>query len=415
MSYLSTWLQQNTCTKPIYKTAKKIINSKNFSMQSLNVIQSYREAENKVRVNLVLPTLNKYKIFGGIATALKIYDYLGELLDADMRIIVIRQEKYNSKYSLLKEGYEYNTNSGSKQVIFMSDLDNKLAVREKDIFICTSWDTAYSFDSVMKWKKEVYGKKNAKMVYLIQDYEPGFYPWSTEYVLAESTYKNNSVETIALFNSKELYDFFELRGYQFYKKYYFVPNLNANLATFLKENNKEQNRKKRILIYGRPGTQRNVFELIVHSLRLWIEKINNPEQWEIISLGETFDDIDVGKNVKIRCLGKASLEEYAQMMLESYAGISLMASPHPSYPPLEMATFGIKVITNQFENKDLTDFNSNIVSLDQCTPEKISETLKEICLEYPNKIAEINTESSYVNDTTSLKDALEIIAKEFKN
>lgn len=41
-------------------------------------------------------------------------------------------------------------------------------------------------------------------------------------------------------------------------------------------------------------------------------------------------------------------------MLDTYAGISLMSSPHPSYPPLEMSVFGIKVITNNYSNKDLS-------------------------------------------------------------
>ena len=67
-------------------------------------------------------------------------------------------------------------------------------------------------------------------------------------------------------------------------------------------------------------------------------------------------------------VGKLTLQEYAKTLEESYAGISLMASPHPSYPPLEMSVFGVKVITNTFANKDLKDFNSNIVSLNNIVP-----------------------------------------------
>lgn len=413
MGYLSTWLQYNKLTKPVYKFTKKMIHKNDFSIQSINVVQCHKDAEKKVRVNLILPTLNKYKIFGGITTALKIYDSLCEILDADMRIIINRQEKFNKNFSLIKNGYSYNSEVGNKQVIFLSDLNNELKVREKDIFLCTSWDTAYCCDKIIEWKKEKFGEEYAKKIYLIQDYEPGFYAWSTEYLLAESTYKNNVVKTIALFNSKELIDFFELRGYSFYQKEFFTPCLNEELAKYL-NSNRSIKRKKRILIYGRPGTQRNAFELIVHSLRLWKKKMDNPEQWDIISLGETFDDIDLGDNVKIRCLGKATLKGYAKMMLESYIGISLMASPHPSYPPLEMSTFGMKVITNKFENKDLSRFNDNIISLSQSTPEIISEILKELCLEYPNQIANIQKESEYVNDNSSLTNALNMIAESFK-
>ena len=39
----------------------------------------------------------------------------------------------------------------------------------------------------------------------------------------------------------------------------------------------------------------------------------------------------------------------------SAIGISLMVSPHPSYPPLEMAHLGMLVLTNGFGAKDLVD------------------------------------------------------------
>ena len=59
-----------------------------------------------------------------------------------------------------------------------------------------------------------------------------------------------------------------------------------------------------------------------------------------------------------------------------------MVSPHPSYPPLEMATFGVKVITNTFSNKDLKDFSPNIISLDTVNPVTISNRLSNICSSY---------------------------------
>lgn len=71
--------------------------------------------------------------------------------------------------------------------------------------------------------------------------------------------------------------------------------------------------------------------------------------------------------MKVKSIGKVSLQEYARVMLESKIGISLMVSPHPSYPPLEMSSFGMKVITNKYDNKDLSGFNDNMISLDNCS------------------------------------------------
>jgi len=53
----------------------------------------------------------------------------------------------------------------------------------------------------------------------------------------------------------------------------------------------------------------------------------------------------------------------------------LMVSPHPSYPPLEMAAFGMGVVTNRYDNKRLDETMANVVSLESMTPESISAAL----------------------------------------
>lgn len=406
MGYFYTWVQMNPMTKKVYTTAKKIKRKNQFSLMNLNQLVGVKSQEQKMRINLLLPTLNKYKFFGGISTALKFYELLSEQLQVDVRIIVTRKEKYNEKFSKEFEGYTINQSNGSKRVSFLSD-NNHLEIRKQDIFLCTSWDTAYIIQSALEWQRKTYQLERVKLLYLIQDYEPGFYAWSTEYMLAESTYKSNKgVDLVGIFNSKQLYDFFELRGYYFWRKMYFTPSLNENLAEFLEKNQGRYKRKKRILLYGRPGTERNAFELIIHSLRLWAKKYEKADEWEVISLGENFEDIKVGEKVVLRCLGKATLEDYGRIMMESYIGISLMVSPHPSYPPLEMSTYGIKTITNTFENKELSSFNDNIISLDKCTPESICRQLIKICRQYPSQIATVYDKSDYVKGNDSMNQVI---------
>lgn len=410
MSYFVTWLQTNNITKDVFKLAKKIVRYNDFSLEDLRTIKCIKTDKKNTRLNLVLPTANKYKVFGGIATALKIFDMLAEEMSADVRIIIIGKEGFNRKYSLCREGYNYNSTEGQKQFVFLEDTDDELVVGENDIFMCTSWDTAYCIAPVIKWKKKIFPERNHKLIYLIQDFEPGFYSWSTEYLLADSTYRNVDIDTIAIFNSKELYDSFSLKHYEFYKKYYFMPTLNDSLAELLPKEYGE--RKKIILLYGRPGTRRNAFSLMLHALKLWATTFEDADQWSVIALGETFEDISLPNNVKVVCKGKVSLEEYAKFMSKSYIGISLMVSPHPSYPPLEMSTFGVKTITNTFENKDLSEFNSNIISLKRCTPETICDKLTELCKLYPQKLGEINSETEYVRGSERLLDILREVSKE---
>jgi len=129
------------------------------------------------------------------------------------------------------------------------------------------------------------------------------------------------------------------------------------------------------LIYGRPSVARNGFSLIIESLKRWASLQSNLQEWEVISVGEGHKPIPIGNGKVIRSLGKLSLEDYAELLLRSAIGISLMVSPHPSYPPLEMAHFGLLTITNSYANKNLSCCHENIYSIDCLTPDRIADAL----------------------------------------
>ena len=362
-----------------------------------------------VRLNLIVPSIDKKHVYGGIATALKLFHELAENKDIDTRIIVT-DASIDLNNCIKLNGYKkVNCNEDSnyrKEVIDLADRENKIIpVRKNDIFIATAWWTAYMISKLIIWQAQEYHMELNKLIYLVQDYEPGFYPWSTRYLLADSTYRLN-IPTIAIFNSKLLNEYFNDNGYTFYKSYYIEPVLNSVLRSYLMDNQGRFKRKKQILIYGRPSTERNAFELIVGALREWCKTQKNVQEWTILSAGEMHPDIHLFKGVKIHALGKLGLREYGEIMLKSYIGLSIMVSPHPSYPPLEMSTFGLKTITNQYGNKNLTDFNPNIISLEVCSQEIIAATLNRLCDNF-NANGKIYINDNYINH----EDVYEDIAK----
>ena len=333
------------------------------------------------RLNLLIPSLNKEHMFGGIATALSFFKSIMEELKQDQntafRIIItdsgVPDRNITRKFLRFKIT---NKEEGSRfQILPFGDrLDKKLPVIEKDYFIATAWWTAYLAKRIIKQQEYLFKKKH-KFIYLIQDYEPGFYNWSSRYILAESTYQN-SENTIAVFNSSLLMNFFRKKGLCFWKHYYFEPRLNNNLRQFLTLKGKQQ-KEKVILIYGRPYTPRNGFELVKLVLEAWACKDSRARYWKFISVGEKHPPLRLGAQ-KMISLGKLPLEEYARWLLRSAVGISLMISPHPSYPPLEMANFGLLTITNKFANKDLSCWHTNIYSLDSLEPEALTQALKKL-------------------------------------
>jgi hypothetical protein len=138
-------------------------------------------------------------------------------------------------------------------------------------------------------------------------------------------------------------------------------------------------KQRTILVYGRPGTDRNAFPLLVAGLRAWVAGDPASAQWRLVSAGEAHDDLDLGRGVRVQSLGKLPLEAYADLLATSAVGVALMISPHPSYPPLEMAAFGCRVVTNRFANKDLSALSAQIQSVERLDPAGIAAGIARAC------------------------------------
>ena len=383
----------------VYDEMIKIRNSMQVSIAEIQPInpREYDKASAAKRINLIVPSVDEKHVFGGIATALSFFEKLCDSINCERRIIVtdadvVKDTMVKNVFSYDIVSSEEDVNSDYQIIPFADRYEKTIPVKSGDIFLATGWWTAYNISSVIEWQKEKYHVDN-NLLYLVQDYEPGFYPWSSKYLLADSTYRMK-IPTVAIMNSKLLYDFFEKNGYNFKEKFYFEPALNSELKKYLKQGiEKNIMRNKRVMIYGRPGTERNAFPLIVTALKEWALIQEDIGEWEIISAGESFDPIDLGNGKYLKSLGKVSLEEYANLMLTTKAAISLMVSPHPSYPPLEMASFGVRVITNTYDNKDLKDFSENIVSISNCSAKSIAQELRKCCNGEDGKI---DLETEYI-------------------
>lgn len=381
------------------KIAIPLKNSINQKYSALRYESSHRKFEVKiddvqnVRINIIVPTIDDTAVFGGVTTALKIFNYLYREKSFDARIISLDQYKKICR----AVSDDFKEKKSGKTIEILSIEGSTISVRKNDYFIATYWTTALVASRLIEAQIKEFGV-DAKLFYLIQDYEPGFYPWSTDYVECERTY-HLPFKTVAIINSMQLYEYFKKEGYSFYKEIYFSPSLNENLKKYLLEHiNNLPKRKKRIIIYGRPQEHRNAYTLVIDALNEFsrLMAAREAKEWEIWSLGADCKDVNLSNGMKVISKGKVSIEEYAQIMLESYAAISLMISPHPSYPPLEMSTFGIKTITNMFANKDMSSFNANIISLKQYDAVTIAKELYHVVIGY-GELPNIEINSKYVS------------------
>jgi hypothetical protein len=242
-----------------------------------------------------------------------------------------------------------------------------LAVHGQDHFMATAWWTAHNALALLSWQQTLAPKAVARrMLYLIQDYEPGFYPWSSRYLLAQATYEQPD-RTIALMNSHWLAEYLKAQGYVFPTQRVLQPRLHPVLAA-VRSRSPSFAKERIVLVYGRPNTERNAFSLIVASLRIWASLYPQAAQWRVVSAGEEFTPVDLGNACTLHSVGKLGIEAYADLLSRTAVGFSLMVSPHPSYPPLEMAAFGAHVVVNRFANKDLSAISPLLVPASPSNP-----------------------------------------------
>jgi len=369
-------LKKNNLARQVYRILKRI--DFTHSIPQITPITVKKSRFDFRRINLVVPSINEEHFFGGVSTALTLLDEIIKKTNNNTKSRLILTDAIPDKKDMEKI-FNY------KLVSFEQDIDvdhQMLPVRDKyqknifitknDRFIATAWWTAYITQNILRNQAELYDQAYKTMGYMIQDFEPGFYNWSAHFALADSTYQSD-IPTIAIFNSSLLRDFFKNKAYQFEKEYFFEPNLNSHLKKYLHKI--KEPRKKNILIYGRPSVERNCFPLVVAALKEWVWKQPGIGKWKLLSIGEMHKPINLGNGVTLISLGKLTLSDYAKLLLESAIGLSFMVSPHPSYPPLEMAHFGLLTLTNSYANKNLSQYHDNIFSLEKLTPSTISDGL----------------------------------------
>lgn len=252
-----------------------------------------------------------------------------------------------------------------------------IGVRRNEIFMTYNWWTTLNFAAVRDAQAKAFGEAPRPMIWLMQDYEPAFIEFSSAHMLARAAY-DTSAPLWGVINSSNLAEYIAAVGHAFDRSFVFEPVISDALRPYLDRVATSQ-RKPRVLVYGRPNVARNCFPALVRGLRRWARDYPEFRDWEVVSAGTAHDPVDLGDGRKLTSVGKLSLEDYAQMLLETSAGVSLMASPHPSYPPLEMAHFGVRTVTNGYVCKDLSTFHPNITSLTSIAEGPLAAALPEAC------------------------------------
>lgn len=292
-------------------------------------------------LNLVLPEFRADAVFAGVATAIEVLSGLAERLDLPVRVIALARNQVaadaETGRTLLREKFGLD----SVEVLLRQDLPGTL-VNPDDRWIATHWTTAHALDVAAHADLVA----RSSVTYLIQDYEPGFTPWSTSYTTARSTYHAGFVPLV---NSRPLLDHLSrTEGLDLSPATLFGPAFETDRLEDV-ASRRRAGEPTKVLFYGRPSKPRNLFELGVASLRRAVQLLGDEAaDVEFVSAGEAHPAIDLGGGRSLSPLGRMEWDEYFRFLPSANVVLSLQMSPHPSHPPLESAVSGAHVVTNEF-------------------------------------------------------------------
>ena len=343
-------------------------------------------SDSSAQINLVTDSLLDDSFYGGVATAIIFAILLANSQDKKLRIITRHQNggKDNFKALLDRENLRLTQ---SVEFVFCDLNDNNkfIDASNEDLFITTSWWTTASV------KKSV---PHNKIIYILQEDERMFYPLGDEHLLCSETIA--SPEINLLINTKLLYTHLINDGFEniLTNGLYFEPSFNKSL--YIKRENDIQKTKQRLFFYARPNHARNLFfrgmEVLDKALQLGIIDL---ELWEIYFLGTTSDEIQFSNGYIPKTLPNLAWKDYVEFLKTIDLGLSLMYTPHPSYPPLDLSTTGSVVVTNKFKNKNsLENYSKNILVSDLDVQSLVSSLEKGIAL----SLNEEQRQHNYINN-----------------
>ena len=312
-------------------------------------------------VHLLIPGISPSGVFGGVGTAvalavaladagesvqLVLTDYGQTLDEATIRALILRHVDTSAE-TLARVRIAHAIHD-----------DTELVLGSEDVFIATAWWTAFRAAETIAAQPAL---TNRRFVYLVQDDETLFYPASERRLMSARSYR---LDVLPMVNSRPLARHLavahELQAEDalVFAPIVAVPDQQALHAV---------DDVLRVVVYGRPSVGRNLFDASLRGIAMWEAQRRahglRPAV-EVVSVGEQEQfRYRIGERM-VRALGVLSWDDYLALLATSHLGVSMMTSPHPSYPPLEMARSGMVVVTNRWGPKDLETLSTRFVSCD---------------------------------------------------
>lgn len=293
-------------------------------------------------VTVVLPGAHPGAAFAGVRTALGFAGGLARSLDRPLRVATTDPKGGAGKSTLAPELVP----DGVPRPVPLVGLGDAEPLRASpdELWVITHWTTAHAADV----GRRVGLLDPSRVIYLVQDYEAGFLPWSTDHALVRASYHAGFT---AVVNSRPLADHLgRHEGVRVPDERIVAPALDERRLEQVAMRRREDGRLG-VFFYARPSKPRNLYPLGASVLRRAAILLGpDVRRCRFMSAGERHPPLALRGGAPLTVVGQTTWEAYFTLLETVHVGLMLMYSPHPSHPPLELAVSGGRAVTNRYES-----------------------------------------------------------------
>ena len=309
------------------------------------------------RLSVVTDSISEGFLYGGVGTALIIATLLAARMDAKLRLITRTQPADVQRLQTVLEAQGLDW-PGEIDVVFAPTTDDEdIPIGPGDVFLTTSWWTT---------RATLLSVPAKQVIYLLQEDERMFYPRCDDRLRCAETLARTDLHM--LINSELLFQYLadgpEPLADLAARAAWFEPAFPTRLFhEAVREPDAEG--KRTFLFYARPNNLRNLYWRGLEAIAAAVaDGVLDRERWKFLFVGKDIGRIALPGGVMPEILENLPWDRYAEAVRGAHLGLALMDTPHPSYPPLDLAASGAIVVTNSCANKvSLDAYSRNIITV----------------------------------------------------
>jgi SAM-dependent methyltransferase len=320
-------------------------------------ISLFRTRDILPTINMVTDSISPGSLFGGVATAIIISALLAERQHARLRVVTRTEPGNAATVHELLRAHEIDFRGPIQLLHVPPGTSQAIPVADMDLFLTTSWWTTTAVLPTAG---------HHRTVYLLQEDERAFYPRSDERLRCSEVLNDPDLRLII--NTHLLLTYLAsgpepIRGIR-QRATVFEPAFPESIY-YDDSIARARDRKRTFLFYGRPLNLRNLYWRGMEAIEAAVlAGILDSRDWKFVFVGKDLPVPSLPGEPEWSNYENLPWDQYAQLVRSAHVGMSLIDTPHPSYPPLDLAACGAVAVTNTFGDfkKELTQYSKNIIT-----------------------------------------------------